>query len=179
MYAPTLFIISLSLIATWMRIQLQVIPNVQPITCIAFLIGVRFGLRHGGSFAILTTLASNHVLGTGEWTLYQISGWFLVATCGSSLRNFISTGDGGLHAYRISLICAFLAFPFDWWVSLPAARFGISPYLEYISNGLIFDLYHAVGNLFFALFLTPIMHHLSQKIPTKNQKIRSVGIVSK
>ena len=61
-----------------------------------------------------------------------------------------------LSLWRTAVFAALLAFPFGWIVSLPALEYGVLKYVGYISNGLLFDIYHAVGNALFITVIIPI-----------------------
>ncbi len=71
---------------TALRVLLQPLPNVQPVTVAALLVGAQLGARRGVAFAVLVTLLSNLLIGDGWWTLFQAIGWGAVAVIGSQLN---------------------------------------------------------------------------------------------
>ena len=71
---------------TALRVLLQPVPNVQPVTVAALLVGAQLGARRGVAFAVLVTLLSNALIGDGWWTLFQAIGWGAVAVIGSQIN---------------------------------------------------------------------------------------------
>ena len=54
-----------------LRVVMQPLPNVQPVTVAALLVGAHLGARRGVAFAILVTLLSNLLISHGWWTFFQ------------------------------------------------------------------------------------------------------------
>ena len=121
------------------------LPNIQPVTVAALIIGAQLGARRGVAFAVLVTMISNFIIGDGIWTLYQAIGWSVVAIIGSSSKIII---DGQLQLNRTfgyAVICAFL---FDIIVSLSVlGTVSLSGFMMYLLNGIPYDILHAAGNV--------------------------------
>ena len=96
-------------LASVSRIAMSFIPNVMPVTIMAVMIGSKFGVQRGISFAILVTLASNAVLGHGWWSLFQIIGWASVAAVASVVK---------VHDVEGKLLLNRLAFASLWSVPI-------------------------------------------------------------
>jgi len=73
--------------------------------------------------------------------------------------------------WRLATLGIFVAFAFDWWVSLYIFHggAGIGTYFRYLVSGLSFDIMHAIGNLTFALWLAPTLN----RFPEINVKTES------
>ena len=80
-----LMLSSITLVAAASRVALEPFPNVQPLTVMCLVVGGTLGARRGMAFAVIATLLSNLVLSNGWWTLFQASGWALIALAGSKL----------------------------------------------------------------------------------------------
>ena len=87
-----------------LRVLMVPLPNIQPVTIAALIIGAQLGARRGVAFAVLVTMISNFIIGDGIWTLYQALGWSTVAIIGAN-SGIISSGKLDLtKAYGLSLI---------------------------------------------------------------------------
>ena len=128
-----------------LRVVMAPLPNIQPVTVAALIIGAQLGARRGVAFAVLVTMISNFIIGDGIWTLYQAIGWSVVAIIGSSSKIII---DGQLQlnkTFGYAVICAFL---FDIIVSLSVlGTVNLSGFMMYVLNGIPYDILHAVGNV--------------------------------
>ncbi len=140
------------------RILLEPLPNIQPVTVIILLAAVYYGAPRAIALAGIIALSSNLlVMGHGPWTLFQVVGWGLVGVFGAMSSNYVLK-NGELNLQRLGLIAIFSAFAFDWVVSSSILmKTDISMLMPYLINGILFDLYHAVGNLVFVAWLaTPL-----------------------
>ena len=128
-----------------LRVVMTPLPNIQPVTVAALIIGAQLGARRGIAFAVLVTMLSNFIIGDGIWTLYQAIGWSVVAVIGS-LSKIIIDGELKLNkTFGYAIICAFL---FDFIVSFSVlGTVSLSGFMLYLLNGIPYDLLHAVGNL--------------------------------
>lgn len=130
-----------------LRVLMAPIPNIQPVSIAAILVGAQLGVRRGISFAILVTLTSNFFLGDGIWTLYQALGWSALAVIGSA-SNIVQNNQLNLKAgYIVSVFSAFL-FGIITSLSL-IGTVSVVEFYSYWINGLPYDLLHALGNLTF------------------------------
>jgi len=145
------------------RILFEPLPNFQPVTTIVLLTGVFFGAPRAVVLAGTITLVSNYLfLGHGVWTIFQIIGWGSIGFLGAILSNRILSNKQ-ININFLAIVAATSAFIFDFIVSL-SILFEASPdmLLPYLINGLLFDLYHAVGNVVFVAWiaspLAELMH---------------------
>ena len=58
-----------------LRVVMQPLPNIQPVTVAALLVGTQLGARRGVAFAVLVAVLSNMLIGDGWWTMFQAAGW--------------------------------------------------------------------------------------------------------
>lgn len=128
-----------------LRVIMVPLPNIQPVTVAALIIGAQLGARRGVAFAVLVTMISNFIIGDGIWTLYQAIGWSAVAIIGSTANIVV---DGKLQLNKTYVIAVLSALLFDFIVSLSVlGTVSFSGFITYLLNGIPYDLLHAVGNL--------------------------------
>ena len=146
------------------RILLEPIPNVQPVTVIVLLAGIYFGAPRAIALSGIIALSSNLILlGHGPWTLFQVIGWGTVGLIGSLLSSHLLR-EGHLELNRVALVSVVSAFLFDWIVSLSILlNTDVSFLMPYLVNGLLFDLYHAVGNLVFVAWIANPMGEIMMR----------------
>ena len=148
-----------------LRILMVPLPNVQPVTVAALLVGAQLGAKRGIAFAILVTMITNFIIGNGIWTLYQALGWSLVAVIGA---NYNLVLNGKINYKKVFYTSVFTAFMFDFIVSLSVidGSTSLSQFMIYLANGIPYDLMHALGNLIFAAWLSTWFVKLLQHQPT-------------
>ena len=147
----SLLLVTLVLAVSATRVLMQPLPNIQPVTVAALIIGAQLGARRGAAFAILVAMISNAVIGNGWWTIFQAIGWASVAVMGSKLALIV---NGELQRSRLFIAAIASAFVFDLIVSLSIidSSFTLLTFLTYLAHGIPYDLLHAVGNLTFAVW---------------------------
>ena len=147
----SLLLVTLVLAVSATRVLMQPLPNIQPVTVAALIIGAQLGARRGAAFAILVAMISNAVIGNGWWTIFQAIGWASVAVMGSKLALIV---NGELQRSRLFIAAIASAFVFDLIVSLSIidSSFTLLTFLTYLAHGIPYDLLHAVDNLTFAVW---------------------------
>jgi len=134
------------------RVILQPLPNVQPVTLAVFLMGAHQGTRRGMSFAILVTLLSNLFIGDGWWTLFQAIGWSAVAAFGA-WATARSSAKIELDALLPLLVVSSILFDIITTLSLIDSSTTITSFMSILYSGLLYDMFHILGNLCFAVWL--------------------------
>ena len=136
------------------RVLLDPVPNCQPVTVIVLLAGIYYGAPRAVALAGIIALASNFaILGHGPWTLFQVVGWGMVGMAGAYFSDHLLK-DGQIQLNKLAGLAIISAFVFDWIISLSILlNTDVSMLVPYLLNGLLFDLYHAVGNLIFVAWL--------------------------
>ncbi len=137
------------------RILMEPLPNVQPVTVLVIMAGAYYGAPRALALAATIALASNVLfLGHGPWTIFQALGWGALGVVGASLAHRLIV-DGELRVNLLAVVAAASGFAFNWIVSLSillnAEPSMLAPYLL---NGLVFDLYHAAGNVAFVAWIS-------------------------
>lgn len=125
------------------------VPNVQPVTDILMIVtlNIGFGFGFGFALALLTMVVSNIYLGFGIWTVAQV-----LAFGGCVLTVALLDKFTPLKKYfTLQLILAvFLGWEYGCFVDFGMSIFGgFNAFLAYWAGSLVFDTYHAVGNLVF------------------------------
>ena len=160
-----LLFVSIVAAVSLLRVIMTPLPNIQPVTIAALLVGAQLGAKRGISFAILVTMISNFIIGNGIWTLYQALGWSIVAIIGANSKLVTS---GQLNFNRLFLLSIFSAFLFDLIVSFSIidGSVGLVQFMIYLANGIPYDLMHALGNLTFAAWFGAWFTRILQHQPT-------------
>ena len=121
------------------------LPNIQPVTVACLIIGAQLGARRGVAFAVLVTMISNFILGDGIWTIYQATGWSIVAIIGAQSKLII---DNKLRLGKLCFLGIISAFLFDFIVSLSIiGTVNTGEFIDYLINGIPYDVVHALGNV--------------------------------
>ena len=151
---PLVMIAILAIFGIAGRILLDPLPNFQPVTVIVLLAGIYYGAPRAVALAGIIALTTNFVvLGHGPWTLFQVAGWGFVGILGAIFAEHLLK-EGQLQLNKLAGLAVISAFAFDWIVSVSILlNTDASMLAPYLINGLLFDLYHAVGNLVFVAWL--------------------------
>ena len=149
-----LMLSSITLAAAASRVALEPFPNVQPLTVMCLVVGGTLGARRGMAFAVIATILSNLVLSNGWWTLFQASGWALIALAGSKLA---VVSENKIQMKRLVLVSAISSLMFGWWVSLSiwTPGMGAFEFAIYLLNGLPFDAMHVLASIVSAVWIAP------------------------
>ncbi|QVI34136.1 ECF transporter S component [Lacticaseibacillus chiayiensis] len=140
----------LTALCTVLRIVKVPIPNVQPVTDILMVVTLLLGMRWGLSLTVSTLVVSNLVLGFGLWTLPQIAAYMvcllvlqMVVLVLPMVRRvlWLQMGLAGLLGYLYGFVVSL-------GMAIIGSLNGLGFWAYYIS-GLLFDTYHALGNLVF------------------------------
>jgi hypothetical protein len=156
------------------RVLMQPLPNVQPVTVAALLVGAHLGARRGASFAVLVTLLSNLLISHGWWTLFQAVGWATVAVVGARAR---LVENGVLHLPRLCFFAAAAAplFGFIATLSLVTPGLTVSQFVVLLGQGVPFDAVHALGNVAFALWIGPLIHAFLGGLTASETELLATG----
>ncbi len=154
-------VVSVSLL----RVVMQPLPNIQPVTVACLLVGAQLGARRGAAFAVMVTMLSNFFMGDGWWTIFQAAGWATVAVFGSRISLVV---DGVYNATRTCFAAIASAFMFGMIASLSILDGTMAgmDFLFYVVNGWPFDALHALGNLTFAIWFGAWFSSLLREQPT-------------
>lgn len=159
-----------------LRVLMQPLPNVQPVTVAALLVGAHLGARRGVAFAILATLLSNLLISHGWWTLFQAAGWALVAVIGAR-ANLVQNGKLQLQRLALVSVLSAMVFGFVSTLSLVTSAMSPSAFIVLLGQGLPFDVVHALGNLVFVVWMAPSLHHFLSGLAASENESLAVGEV--
>ena len=151
------------------RILLSPIPNVQPVTVIVLLAGIRLGAKESIFLSALIALFSNLILGHGIWTFYQAAAWSIIGCLGALFSDKLNSLN---RLIFISIISAFL---FNWIVSISILHaVGFELFLPYIIAGIPYDLLHVAGNITFMIWLSSPLSEIMSRDNSKNTLLGEV-----
>ncbi len=159
-------------LATFSRVVLSFIPNVMPVTIMAVMVGSKFGAQRGISFAILVTLASNAVLGHGWWSLFQMIGWGSVAVVASMISVHDSSGNLSMNRLLFASLWSVPIFCIIVSLSILDSSMSMIEFGLYVANGLLYDVLHFLGNVFFAMWFGQWFERLLSMNEPKNWLVR-------
>jgi len=159
-----------------LRVLMQPLPNVQPITVAALLVGAHLGARRGVAFAILATLLSNLLISHGWWTLFQAAGWSLVALIGAR-ANLVQNGRLQMPRLAVVSVVSALLFGFIATLSLVTSTTTPVAFAVLLGQGLPFDIVHALGNLVFVVWMAPSLHNFLSGLAASENESLAVGEV--
>jgi energy-coupling factor transport system substrate-specific component len=152
---------TLAAVAALGRDAFVALPDVKPITAIAFVVGYALGPLPGFTVGAIGMLASNVMLGQGPYTPWQMAAWGLVGLSGAGLGRLMRRRLGRVP---LALACALAALGakeimnfYTWTIGAshtPAAL------LIAVANGLPFDIVDTLATLLFALAFGPELARL-------------------
>ena len=137
------------------------LPDVKPITAIAFVVGYALGPLPGFTVGAIGMLASNVMLGQGPYTPWQMAAWGLVGLAGAALGRLSARQLGRVPlalACALAALCAKEIMNLYTWtigaVHTPAA------FLLVAGGALPFDVTDVVATFLFALAFGPELARL-------------------
>jgi energy-coupling factor transport system substrate-specific component len=149
------------------RLAFAMIPNVQPNTIILMIASFVLGPLQGLLLAILSTATTNLFLGHGIWSIGQMVAWGIIAVISGFLGRFRQ------HIPWWTLVCiaGLFGMLFGFIMSIILGGIMIQNFWAYYLSGLPFDLYHAIGNVFFFVVLyKPLLYILEKQLDTSPKK---------
>src|SRR3989338_4246431 len=146
-----LFVIGFIGVASLLRVPMQIIPNVEPLTFFALLSGWLFGWKKGALVGVSSLWLSNFLVfgGQGPWTIFQVIGYGLVGFLGSLLRKKATMFEVLSMAF-IATLSLQLIFNLGWSIFI-----GFNFFMAMLT-GLVFTAVHIASNLIFATLLPRI-----------------------
>jgi Prenyltransferase and squalene oxidase repeat len=152
---------TLSAVAALGRDAFAALPDVKPITAIAFVVGYALGPLPGFTVGAIGMLASNVVLGQGPYTPWQMAAWGLVGLAGAGLGRLSCR----LRRVPLAVACAASALMakeimnvYEWTLGAshtPAAFLAIAG-----GTSLPYDVTDTIATLAFTLAFGPELARL-------------------
>jgi len=150
--------------ASLLRVPMQVLPNVEPLTFFAILAGWLFGRKKGLLVGASSLYISNFLVfgGQGPWTIFQVIGYGIAGFLGGFLRKKSGILEAMVLVFVATIILQII-FNVGWSIfigfNLLAAMFTALP----------FTIIHVISNTIFAAAL-PKANKLVNKIGGFNEK---------
>ncbi|MBI2654207.1 hypothetical protein HYX02_05360 [Candidatus Woesearchaeota archaeon] len=143
-----LFVLGFIGTASFLRVLMQGLPNVEPLTFFAVLAGWLFGKKKGIIVGASSLYISNFFVigGQGPWTILQVLAFGIAGFLGGFLRKK-STMLEAVAVMVITTLISQIIFNVGWSVLI-----GFNVLLAF-ATGLLFTIIHLVSNTIFALLL--------------------------
>lgn len=152
---------TLAAVAALGRDAFVALPDVKPITAIAFVVGYALGPLPGFSVGAIGMLASNIVLGQGPYTPWQMVAWGLVGLAGAALGRISARRLGRVPLALACALTALLAKEIMNLYTLTISATHTPAALLAIAGGALpFDITDALATLGFALAFGPELARL-------------------
>jgi prenyltransferase beta subunit/uncharacterized membrane protein len=152
---------TLAAVAALGRDAFVALPDVKPITAIAFVVGYALGPLPGFTVGAIGMLASNIMLGQGPYTPWQMAAWGLVGLAGAALGRLTHRQLGRVP---LALACAVAALVakeiMNLYTYTLAATHTPAAFLAIAGTALPFDLTDTIATLLFALAFGPELARL-------------------
>jgi Prenyltransferase and squalene oxidase repeat len=152
---------TLSAVAALGRDAFVALPDVKPITAIAFVVGYALGPLPGFTVGAIGMLASNIMLGQGPYTPWQMAAWGLVGLAGAALGRL---SGRRLPRVPLALACALAAVGAKEIMNVYTWTIGAShtpaAFLAIAGTALPFDITDTIATLLFALAFGPELARL-------------------
>jgi prenyltransferase beta subunit/uncharacterized membrane protein len=152
---------TLAAVAALGRDAFVALPDVKPITAIAFVVGYALGPLPGFTVGAIGMLASNIMLGQGPYTPWQMVAWGLVGLAGAALGRLTHRQLGRVP---LALACAVAALVakeiMNLYTYTLAATHTPAAFLAIAGTALPFDLTDTIATLLFALAFGPELARL-------------------
>jgi hypothetical protein len=152
---------TLSAVAALGRDAFVALPDVKPITAIAFVVGYALGPLPGFTVGAIGMLASNVMLGQGPYTPWQMAAWGLVGLAGAGLGRL--TGRQ-LPRVPLALACALAALMAKEIMNVYVWTIGAShtpaAFLVIATSALPFDITDTIASFAFCFAFGPELARL-------------------
>ena len=151
-------------VSSLLRVPMQVMPNVEPLTFFAILAGWLFGKKKGIVTGVSSLLISNFLVfgGQGPWTIFQAVGFGIAGFLGGFLREKAKLWEVMTVTLTATIIMQ-LIFNLGWSVMI-----GFN-FLAAMLTGIIFTAVQIISNLIFATFM-PLMRKFVYEKGQFNEK---------
>jgi energy-coupling factor transport system substrate-specific component len=153
-----LILISFVFGAALLRVPMQAMPNVEPLTFFAILAGWLFGKKKGFLAGASSLYISNFLVfgGQGPWTIFQVIGYGIAGFLGGFLRKKATVIETVVLVAIATLIMQII-FNIGWGIMS-----GFNIFLAFLT-AIPFTLTHLVSNSIFALFLPKARKFIYEK----------------
>jgi energy-coupling factor transport system substrate-specific component len=152
---------TLAAVAALGRDAFVALPDVKPVTAIAFVVGYALGPLPGFTVGAIGMLASNIMLGQGPYTPWQMAAWGLVGLAGAALGALTNRRLGRVPLALACAVAALMAKEImNLYTYTLAATHTPAAFLAIAGTALPFDLTDMFATLLFALAFGPELARL-------------------
>ncbi|HEV3319398.1 MAG TPA: prenyltransferase/squalene oxidase repeat-containing protein [Solirubrobacteraceae bacterium] len=152
---------TLAAVAALGRDAFVALPDVKPITAIAFVVGYALGPLPGFTVGAIGMLASNIMLGQGPYTPWQMAAWGLVGLAGAALGALTHRRIGRVPLALACAIAALIAKEImNLYTFTLAGAHTPAAFLAIAGTSLPFDVTDVFATLLFALAFGPELARL-------------------
>ncbi|MCL2775518.1 MAG: ECF transporter S component [Oscillospiraceae bacterium] len=147
------------------RIPFAALPSgIQPVSFLVMVTAYVFGAETGFMTGAIAAIVSNIFLGQGAWTPWQMFAWGFVGFISGILRKTPLMKNRILRMFMGFLFGFIFGMIMDSWTVLSmGANFSFSAFIFYSQTSFIFNLMHAVSNVFFiTVFFSPFVKILER-----------------
>ena len=150
------------------RIPFAGLPSVQPVSFLIMVTAFVFGVHIGFMTGSVAAIVSNIFFGQGPWTVWQMIAWGFVGFATGVLRKTPLMRNGVLRILTGFILGFIFGIIMDIWMVLSmGGGFSFSMMMLYFRVGFIFNLAHALSNVFFIVIffthLTRILERVKKK----------------
>ena len=150
------------------RIPFAGLPSVQPVSFLIMVTAFVFGVHVGFMTGSVAAIVSNIFFGQGPWTIWQMIAWGFVGLAAGMLRKTPFMRNGVLRIFTGFIFGFIFGIIMDIWMILSMGDgFSFSMIMLYFRVGFIFNLAHALSNVFFIVIffthLTRILERVKKK----------------
>jgi energy-coupling factor transport system substrate-specific component len=152
---------TLAAVAALGRDAFVALPDVKPITAIAFVVGYSLGPLPGFTVGAIGMLASNIMLGQGPYTPWQMVAWGLVGLAGAALGALTHRRIGRVPLALACMVAALMAKEImNLYTFTLAGAHTPAAFLAIAGTSLPFDITDMLATLLFALAFGPELARL-------------------
>ncbi len=152
---------TLAAVAALGRDAFVALPDVKPVTAIAFVVGYGLGPLPGFTVGAIGMLASNVMLGQGPYTPWQMAAWGLVGLAGAALGALTNRHLGRVPLALACAVAALMAKEImNLYTYTLAGTHTPAAFLAIAAAALPFDLTDMFATLLFALAFGPELARL-------------------
>jgi prenyltransferase beta subunit len=155
---------TLAAVAALGRDAFVALPDVKPITAIAFVVGYSLGPLPGFTVGAIGMLASNIMLGQGPYTPWQMVAWGLVGLAGAALGALTNRRIGRVPLALACMLAALMAKEImNLYTFTLAGAHTPAAFLAIAGASLPFDVTDMLATLLFALAFGPELARLLER----------------
>jgi energy-coupling factor transport system substrate-specific component len=152
---------TLAAVAALGRDAFVALPDVKPVTAIAFVVGYSLGPLPGFTVGAIGMLASNVMLGQGPYTPWQMAAWGLVGLAGAALGALTHRRIGRVPLALACAVAALMAKEImNLYTFTLAGAHTPAAFLAIAGTALPFDVTDMLATLLFALAFGPELARL-------------------